>query len=195
MAVPARKTRGRAMTSPVNWAVLGLVIERPSYGLELAQRLMRAYGDVLPVSESHVYAALNALAHRRLVEVVLSGETERQPKPRYKATAVGRRAYEDWLVAQAEMESRRQELWVRELGVFVRDPEAALRVLERFESQCLKGAGGVGRRDGSAVDPRTELIDALVAERQRVATDGLLKWLPYVQARFEGLAGTADDVA
>jgi len=183
------------MTSPVNWAVLGLVIERPSYGLELAQRLIRAYGDVLPVSESHVYAALNALADRGLVEVVLSGETERQPKPHYQATTVGRHAYEDWLVAQAEVESRRQELWVRELGVFARDPKAALRVLERFEDECLKGAGGVGRRDGSAPDARAELIGALVAERQRVATDGVLKWLPYAQARFEGLAGAADDVA
>ena len=32
-----------SMQSPVNWALLGLVIERPSYAYELAQRFERTY--------------------------------------------------------------------------------------------------------------------------------------------------------
>ena len=35
------------MRSPVNWALLGLIIERPSYAYNLAQRFERRYGDTL----------------------------------------------------------------------------------------------------------------------------------------------------
>ncbi len=61
-AKPEKKAPSRAMTSPVYWVLLGLVIERPSYGLEYYHRYQRVYGDVHPVrSESHIYTALNAL--------------------------------------------------------------------------------------------------------------------------------------
>lgn len=36
------------MRSPVNWTVLGLVIERSSYGWELWTRFERLYDDVMP---------------------------------------------------------------------------------------------------------------------------------------------------
>ena len=39
------------MQSPVNWALLGLVIERPSYAYELAKRFERTYGSVLVAVE------------------------------------------------------------------------------------------------------------------------------------------------
>lgn len=35
------------MRSPLNWALLGLVIQRPSYGYELVQRFERIYEDAL----------------------------------------------------------------------------------------------------------------------------------------------------
>src|ERR1700731_241869 len=57
------------MQSLVNWALLGLVIERPSYAYELAQRFERTYEGVLSLSSiSHVYTALGTLRDRSLVE-------------------------------------------------------------------------------------------------------------------------------
>ncbi len=57
------------MHSAVNWALLGLVIERPSYAYELARRFERAYEGALSISSvSHVYTALAALRARSLVE-------------------------------------------------------------------------------------------------------------------------------
>jgi DNA-binding PadR family transcriptional regulator len=100
-----RKTTGRAMTSPVNWVIRGLVIERPSYGLELYNRYQRTYADVQPISEaSHAYSALDALASRELVERAPGLGVGRQPKPHYRATQLGIRSYEDWLVAQIDVE-------------------------------------------------------------------------------------------
>src|SRR5271168_3961392 len=78
------------MRSPVNWALLGLVIERPSYGYELVKRFQREYEDVLPLSsESHVYTALKALERRGLIEETPGKGGGRQPKPCYHATATG----------------------------------------------------------------------------------------------------------
>jgi DNA-binding PadR family transcriptional regulator len=192
-ATAARKKQGRAMTSSVNWALLGLVIERPSYGLELYNRFQRVYGDVLPVSsESHIYTALNRLEDRSLIEIVPGTEVGRQPKLHYQATALGIRGYEDWLVAEINAERRRQELWVRQLGIFARDPAAALHVIGRFEREYLKGAGHTGRPPhDTASDPRTELINGLVAERQRLEEGGMVTWFQHAHDGFAKLVNKA----
>jgi DNA-binding PadR family transcriptional regulator len=191
----ARKTAEKAMTSSVNWALLGLVIDRSSYGLELARRFQRVYTDVLPVSgESHIYGALDALKGRGMIEIVPGTEIGRQPKLHYQATPFGVRSYEDWVVAQVDEERRRQELWVRQLGIFASDPAAALRVIGRFEHRHLKGAGQIGRSpESSAAASRVELLDELVAEQRRLAAGGMLAWFRFAQERFEALAGNPPD--
>lgn len=194
-----RKTNSRTMTSPVNWAILGLVIERPSYGWELYTRYQRTYADVQPISEaSHVYSALDALANRGLVETAPSLGVSRQPKPNYRATELGIRSYENWLVGQIDVEDRRQEMWVRQLAIFVNDPPTALNVLGRYRRQCLKLASRKDSRPvASVIDSRGELIDGLVAERRRIANGGMLSWLRFAIAGFEERAGsvTRDDPA
>lgn len=179
---------GRAMTSPVSWALLGLVIARPSYGNELYQRFLRVYGDVLPISShSHIYSALNTLQARGLIAPMPGVDVlARQPKPHYQATQSGVESYVEWLVQQVDAERRRQELWVRQLAVFAHNPSAALDVLGRFEHQYLKGAGQVGRQPAEAArGSRDELIDALVAEQQRIAAGGMLTWLRHAHNTFE----------
>lgn len=185
------------MTSPVSWALLGLVISRSSYGFELAQRFERTYGEVLRVSsESHVYGALSRLEERRLVEIVPGAEIGRQPKPHYRATPLGVRSYQDWLVEQVDAESRRQELWVRQLAVFAHDPQTALHVIERIERRYQKRAGQAGSPPGLAGtvtghrDEQREVVDGLVAQQRRLAVGGMLSWLRHAHARFEALAGS-----
>src|ERR1700733_5762571 len=66
-----------AMHSPVNWALLGLVIERPSYAYELAHRFERTYEGALSLSSvSHVYTALATLRDRGLVQEVPGTQTQ-----------------------------------------------------------------------------------------------------------------------
>jgi DNA-binding PadR family transcriptional regulator len=178
------------MASLVYWVLLGIVIERPSYGLELSHRFQRMYGDVLPVSsESHVYGALDSLQKRELIETIPGTGVARQPKPHYKATPHGVRSYEDWLVAQVDDERRRQELWVRQLGIFAHDPAAALRLIGRFEDQHLKGTAQTSRLPATPSDSRAELIEDLVAERQRLADGEMLSWLHYAEDRIGARAG------
>ncbi|MGC2374894.1 MAG: PadR family transcriptional regulator [Solirubrobacteraceae bacterium] len=193
-ATRAKRTPTQAMTSVVYWVLLGLVIERPSYGLELYHRFQRMYGDLLSVkSESHVYGALNSLEKRELIETIPGTGVARQPKPHYKATQHGAHSYEDWLVTQVDDEPRRQELLVRQLGIFADDPAAALRLVGRFEEQHLKSAAPAARLPGVPRDSRAELIEDLVAERRRLADGGMLKWLHYAEDRIESRAGRPVD--
>lgn len=190
-AAAARKTADRTMRSSVNWALLGLVIDRSSYGLELAHRFQRLYGDVLPVSgESHIYSALDSLKGRGMIAVIPEAELVRQPKLHYQATQLGVRSYEEWVVAQVDEERRRQELWVRQLAIFARDPVAALHMIGRFEHQYLKGAGQTGCSPcDSASDARPRVVDELVDEQSRIAVGGMLSWLQYARERFEADTG------
>jgi DNA-binding PadR family transcriptional regulator len=75
------------MRSAVNWAVLGLVIERPSYGYELFQRLERRYGGVLDPPISQIYAALNALERASLIEPLQEEEPSDEPEERLRSPA------------------------------------------------------------------------------------------------------------
>ena len=74
------------MQSAVHWALLGLVIERPSYGYELAHRFEHAYDGMLRLSGiSYVYTALDMLQRRGMIEEIAGTRAGRQPKPRYRS--------------------------------------------------------------------------------------------------------------
>lgn len=183
----------QAMRSPVNWALLGLVIQRPSYGFELMQRFERTYGEALELSSpSQIYTALDALARRGLIETVPAREPEpnggRQPKPHYRATAHGARGYEQWLVGQLRQERRRSRLFARQLGMLA--PQAALRVLELCEEDCLKQASAAASAPASAGPADAAREDAgrltvqLAAEEERLAIGAKLAWIEYARRRL-----------
>jgi DNA-binding PadR family transcriptional regulator len=176
-----------AMRSPVNWALLGLVIERPSYGYELVKRFQREYEDVLPLSsESHVYTALKALERRELIEEVPGKGGGRQPKPCYRATTAGIRDYQARLIAQIHEDRARSRLFVRQLAILTNEPDAALRVLEHFEQACLQEARDTRIcTDSTAVVPA--FAERLMAEESRLAMEAKLPWVEYARERFERL--------
>ncbi len=129
------------MHSPVNWALLGLVIERPSYAYELAQRFERTYGQALPLSSvSHAYAALGTLKDRGLIEELPGTKTGRQPKPHYRATAKGMEDYHAWLIGQVADERRRQEVFLLQLTALTREPGKAMGILKDYEQACLQSS-------------------------------------------------------
>ncbi|MBA3807881.1 MAG: PadR family transcriptional regulator [Solirubrobacterales bacterium] len=193
MGASTARNRGvKAMSSQFNWALLGLVISRPSYGFELARRFERDYGDVLNLSgDSHVYAALDRLLNLELIEEVPQPGLGRQPKLRYRATELGLRSYVDWLVEQVDEERRLKELWVRQLAVFTTEPATAVELIDRFQQKYLKRAGEMGRAKGATATSRSDLIDRLVAEEHRISVGGMLSWLGTAHETFEALASGA----
>lgn len=181
------------MQSPVNWGLLGLIIERPSYAYELARRFERTYDGALSLSSvSHVYTALGTLRERGLVqEVAETAGTPSRSKRRYEATAAGLVGHGDWLVAQANEERRRQRLLVTQLGALARTPERALGVLDEYERACL--AEIAAAPPASDTTPGTTgLVSRLIGEETRQSAAAKLRWVQYARTQLmlsaQGLA-------
>jgi DNA-binding PadR family transcriptional regulator len=176
------------MRSLVNWALLGLVIDRPSYAYELAQRFERTYENALALSSvSHVYIAVGALQERGLVEEIAGTRSGRQPKPHYRATEKGMREYTDWLVEQIGEDRQRQRLFVLQLAALARRPEVALEVMDRYEKRCLAEAAKTPLR-GEEPAGHSALAAQLLTEENRLAAGAKLAWVQYAREIFKAEA-------
>ena len=174
------------MRSPINWSLLGLVIQKPSYGYELVQRFERAYGEALELSSpSQIYTALDILERHGLIELLPpseAAELSRQPKPHYRVTPSGVTEYVDWLVSHVQTEQRRSRLFVHQIGVL--PPHEALAVVERCERECLKAAtarAGQGAEGEAARNSAAGLAMRLIDEEQRLVIDARLAWIEYAR--------------
>lgn len=180
-----------AMRSPINWALLGLLIQRASYGYELMQRFERTYGDTLELSSrSQIYTALDSLVRRGLVEHAEESRSEdpvRQPKLRYRATEAGVCTYERWLIAQVSEDERRSRLIAQHFSTL--PPDQALRVLERCAEICLEVAGRLAADEGEHRSERPEaLAERLAGEEERLRAGAVLSWIEYARSELRAAA-------
>ena len=183
-----------AMQSPVNWALLGLVIERPSYAYELAHRFDRTYDGALSLSStSHVYTALAALEERGLVEEVPGSGTGRQPKPCYHAAPGAVELYQQWLIGQLAEERRRQRLFAIELAALMSRPELARGVIDGYEQACLQEASDSPLPPQGATPEETvsQLAERLIEEENRLAVGARLAWVQYVRRELQAIGESA----
>lgn len=178
--------------SLVGWALLGLVIERPSYGYELLQRFQRIYGDLLALtSVARIYNALESLSGGGLIEETPESVREaaltRQPKHHYRATGEGVRAYEEWLVARASEERRRSSLFARQLAML--EPEDALEVIERYEFESLEARGEVAQAtdEEPPADGASGFAKRLAQEDERLVLGVRLSWIEYARTELKAL--------
>jgi DNA-binding PadR family transcriptional regulator len=183
------------MRSPVNWALLGLVIQRASYGYELVQRFERTYGDAIELSSrSHIYGAIDSLAARGLIELAPPAESVqedqvRQPRPHYRATKAGICSYEHWLIDYLEEDRRRARIFARQLAAL--RPEHALRVLSRLSETSLRDIGRPpADADGDRGSDRPEpLGERLVDEQERLRAGAMLTWIQFAQRELRDARG------
>lgn len=180
------------MRSPLGWALLSLLIERPSYGYELVQRFERVYGDTLVLSSrSYIYRLLELLSSHSLIEEVREdakgSALTLRPTPHYRATAQGVHAYKDWLVAQLGEERHRQQLFARQLAML--EPEAALAVVDHYERECLQDAGDTTQAKGewSAAEGASGIAKQLEEEDERLALGVRLSWIEYARRELKAL--------
>lgn len=189
---PAVENEVAAIRSPPAWALLGLVIERPSYGYELVQRFQRTYGETLVLSSaSRIYRLLELLRSHSLIEQYRVDAQEsaltRQPKPHFRATEQGVCAYQEWLVGHIAEERRRSWLFARQLAML--EPEAALEVIERFERENLEEAGEMA--EARDEDPPAEgtrgVVERLAEEDERLGLGVRLSWTEYARSELKAL--------
>lgn len=177
-----------SMRSVVNWAVLGLLIERPSYGYELTQRFEYSYGELVELSSpSHIYTALDVLMSRGMIEELrvdgVMGRVPRQPKLHYAATAAGVAAYEEHLVEEGAEERRRGQLFALKMMAFVRGEGRGADVLDRCEEACDEEVAKPSRIVGGGIDGGGRITERLVEENDRLLVEARRSW--FIEARDE----------
>ncbi len=185
-----RQRPERTLQATVNWAVLGLVIEKPSYGYEIGRRFMARFGDLVPASLSNIYTTLDRLVRMGLVEPTHSepaSSSGRQHKLHYRATSEGARAYRAWLARRLRSGEQRSELLLRLLSVCLRGVRALDELLGRYEGECLEEQRALpSAPPQDAPDP--ELMPALLsrvidAERRQML-DAQIAWVRSTRAEL-----------
>jgi DNA-binding PadR family transcriptional regulator len=178
------------MTSPVNWALLGLIIERESYAYELAQRFRSVYRNVMSLSStSHIYTALGVLQERSLIDQLPGTRRGAQPKPRYRATALGVRSYVEWLVGYVREDRRRQVMFVLGLSALAGDVDRVAEILDRYEQAWLEqdGATDLFALDGVPDGPGAELAKRILSDENELSVAAKRAWVGHVRAALGDL--------
>jgi PadR family transcriptional regulator, regulatory protein AphA len=183
------------MQSAVKWALLGLVIERPVHGYELARRFDRDYGDQLALSGvSYVYRALDALQRRGLIDALPEEPARRLPKIRYRATEKGEIAFQQHLMGEMIDVGHRRRLFFRKLACFAAQPERALEIVTRVERASLAQKDRtlpITSAQPSVSSEPHALAARFHAEGRRLALTATLAWLQYAREELEALAASS----
>jgi DNA-binding PadR family transcriptional regulator len=178
------------------YAVLGLLLERPSYGYEVLTRFRRVFEAAQwGISPQGLYASLDRLERDGLIEPVLARHdaSRRQPKTRYRVTRRGASELRRFLATPISADPSRAELLVRLQcagGGAARDTDALLATLNGYEQACLDELGRIG---GEAPGERSAasdlLLERLVVEERRLGIQARLMWIDYARRELRRAAG------
>lgn len=163
-------------------AVLGLVLQRPSYGYELASRFDRVFGQPAwdwGVSPSAIYKALNDLEAECLIEPFASefDATTRQPKTHYRATPRGARAMREYLAAPLPVDPSQSDFLIRINSGLDLHPDGLIAMLEEYARTCLGTLADIAK-----APPAGTAYERLVRKQRRLTVQAQLTWIDYALA-------------
>jgi len=124
-------------SSPLKGALLGLLLQRPGHGYDLANRLDRRLGPAWQIEAKGLYPMLQQLERAGLAsseEIACSGPTGRRIvyHPTYRAPS----ALTEWMVAGAAAEPVRAELQAKLAVARGEDIPRLLAALDCYEREC-----------------------------------------------------------
>jgi DNA-binding PadR family transcriptional regulator len=186
------------MKAGTKYAVLGLLLERPSYGYEVLVRFRRAFdAGQWAISAQGLYASLDRLERDGLIEPIESQSAEvrrRQPKTPYRVTAHGARELRQFLESPMSSDPSRAEFLVRLQCAASKDAEALLRMLDGYEHACLDELGrlaGAGPGRSGAAQPGV-LIERLALEDRRLSLQARLTWIDFARQQLRCVAAGSE---
>ena len=132
-------------------AVLGLVIERPDYGYELAKRLQERCGP-WSWSRQAVYKALDELAESKHVHARGKGQARSGDQRRtvFEATQGGIDYFDSWMSDPATMEASRSELELKIVLARPRELPGLIEMTWAHEQQCVDRLATAARQTQAA---------------------------------------------
>jgi DNA-binding PadR family transcriptional regulator len=176
--------RSKTFLTPAEYAVLGLVRQKPTYGYELQRHLggRRGLGRVCPVEPAMVYAILKSLSGLELID----GEWDSRaypPKAVYTATDAGEAEFSRWLrLPVARMREVRLDFLVKLYFALEEDRELARDLLQSQIDACAGYAREIQKERDESADSRFDLI---VLESKASAARITRDWLEKTLAEFQ----------
>jgi PadR family transcriptional regulator, regulatory protein AphA len=180
--------RSKTYLTPAEYAVLGLVRQRPTYGYELQRTLngRRGLSRVCPVEPAMVYAILKSLSGLELID----GEWDRSaypPRAVYTATAEGDAEFQRWLRRPvARMREVRLDFLVKLYFAMAEEPDLALDLVNEQIAACRAYGEQVERELAEADDGS---FDAIALASKVSAARLTAEWLGDCQQSLRARAG------
>jgi DNA-binding PadR family transcriptional regulator len=179
-------------------AVLGLVIERPGYGYQLAQRLEERFGSS-GFAPSGVYSALDQLARDEFVrsagEMGAGRASRAAPRTIYEATAGGVDHFEAWMLDSSPTPPLRDELHMKIALCRPRNVPRLIDVVHGQELACLGRLQDLKRvTDGEPANSQewTRLMRMLAADAEVAFWNARIEWLQSARELLEQLRDEPD---
>jgi DNA-binding PadR family transcriptional regulator len=180
-------------------AVLGLVIERPGYGYQLAQRLEERFG-ASGFAPSGVYSALDQLTRDALVRSAgeMGPGPARRAAPRtiYEATPQGVDHFEGWMLASSPTPPLRDDLHMK---IALCQPRNVPRLIDMVYGQELACLGRLRDLNQLAEEDRADasrewskLMSALARDAEVAFWNARIEWLQGARELLEQLREEPD---
>jgi DNA-binding PadR family transcriptional regulator len=176
-------------------AVLGLVIERPGYGYDLARRLQARFGSS-GFAPTGVYSALDQLSSEQLVRNAgqRADATNERAAPRtiYEATPKGIDHFEQWMLGGSSLAPVRDELYMK---IALSKPHNLSRLIELAQAQerdCLERLDHLRRpaaRARSAPKVWSDVAVLLVRDAEIKQLQARIEWLQKARVVMDKLNG------
>jgi DNA-binding PadR family transcriptional regulator len=168
----------------VRHALLALLSEGPTYGLQLRQEFEARTGEVWPLNVGQVYTTLQRLERDGLVES--DDEAEDGPQRGYRITVDGREELTRWLSPPTDTGVPPRDELVIKVLVAMRLP--GVDVVELIQAHRRRLVGMMQYFTHLKEDAREDEVSLLVvADAEIFRLDAVIRWLDSTEARARHL--------
>jgi DNA-binding PadR family transcriptional regulator len=176
------------------YAILGLVIERPGYGYQLAQRLEERFG-ASAFAPSGVYSALDQLSRDEFVRAAgeMGAGRARRAAPRtiYEATEEGVEHFETWMLGSSPTPPLRDELHMKIALCRPRNLPRLIDLVYGQELACMSRLRDLKQRSeveaGGDSQEWSRLMRLLSRDAEVAMWKARIEWLQSAREMLEGL--------
>src|SRR6266567_7155887 len=178
-------SRFRGGDMSVRHAMLALLSEGPSYGLQLRQEFEARTGDVWPLNIGQVYTTLRRLERDGLVESDDAGEDG--PQKGFRITADGEQELAGWLRTPPDLSSPPRDELVIKVLVALRVPGVDVHEVVQVHRRYLVELMQEWTRLKEYAADR-DLGFALVVDAELFRLDAVIRWLDAAEGRIKRAA-------
>lgn len=182
--VSTKRPSHHSGTLSPEFALLGLLVERPSHGYDLHQRLVSELGKVWHLSQSQAYSIIKRLERRGDISARAVQRDKLPARQVLHVTAAGRRRFMGWLEAGAGTNARsiRLELLTRLYFANLRIPEKAAGI---FSMQLAEIEKDIRRLEETLAElPPQQVYNRLSLDLRLRQMELIRQWMSEIGREF-----------